>query len=77
MKKLNFEKLKENKQILGCVRERLGAENAEDESKDAKIKRMTPHEFVGAWSGWKFGDESWAGSFIRVIELAYDTELSG
>jgi hypothetical protein len=54
----NVEKLQQLG-ILGDVRERLGAENENDESQDAKINKMTPHQIVKEWCAWKIGDGWW------------------
>ena len=54
----NIEKL-EQVGILGDVRQRLGADDKNDTSKDNRINAMDSSELVAKWSGWNLGDEGW------------------
>ena len=58
MTQTNVEKL-ESLGILGDVRERLGAEDENDTSKDERINHMTPDRLVTEWCGWEIGDPIW------------------
>ena len=52
--------------LLGAVRQRLGADDESDDSKDARIKRMSSIELVGAYSGWEIGGDSWGRKFVGI-----------
>ena len=55
---------------IGDIRERLGAENEDDESFDEQINAMSSKEICMAWSGWNLGDGSWAKEIINMyLEL--------
>jgi hypothetical protein len=54
----NVEKLEEVG-ILGDVRQRLGANDESDSSKDHKINEMDNERLVKEWCGWHLGDGSW------------------
>ena len=54
----NVEKLTEIG-IIGDVRQRYGAEQAADESKDDFINQQDHDSLVKAWAGWHLGDGSW------------------
>lgn len=75
MPKSNIDKLILHPSILGAVRERMGAEDGNDTSKDEEINKMEPRVIIRAWSGWEIGDEAWADSFIRLIEIVFDMKL--
>jgi hypothetical protein len=45
--------------MLGAVRQRLGAEDAFDESYDEEIETMDNEKLVELWCGWELGDGSW------------------
>ena len=45
--------------ILGCIRQRLGAEDSEDTSFDKQINSMTPDELMSEWSAWVLGSYEW------------------
>lgn len=72
MGKTNVQKL--NSRTLGAVRQRLGAEDETDPSKDDKINRMTADEITRAWSGWHLGDESWWGEMKAIFDQVNDTK---
>ena len=62
-----------NLDVLGAIRQRLGAEDENDNSQDEKIKHMTPKKCVGAYSGWILGDEEIAITFINLYEQLIET----
>lgn len=64
MKKSNVKIL--NEADLGDIRQRLGAKDENDPSRDLRINSMTAEELVAAKSGWELGDESWAESYIEI-----------
>jgi|GEM_PF-1881565 len=70
--KTNVEKL-EDIGILGEIRQRLGAEDKLDESKDEKINNLSNHQLISAWCAWKIGDKFWwekmKQMFDRLEEL--------
>lgn len=45
--------------IIGAVRQRLGADDENDISKDKRINIMENSDLVKKWAGWYLGDESW------------------
>jgi hypothetical protein len=45
--------------IIGDVRQRYGAEQAADESKDKFINQEDHDSLIYAWAGWHLGDGSW------------------
>ena len=65
-------KVKSNVEILkrigklSDVRNRLGAKDGKDDSKDHYIENMSARDMVGAWSGWNLGDERWAEIMIDM-----------
>ena len=63
----NIEKLKELG-ILGAVRQRLGADNEEDETVDYRINKLDNSKLIELWSGWKLGDGYW----WRTMKYYYD-----
>lgn len=54
----NIEKLKEIG-ILEEIRQRLGAENENDESKDNKINSISNHRLIKEYCTWQIGDGTW------------------
>jgi hypothetical protein len=72
MRKTNVQKL--NSRTLGAVRQRLGADDENDTSKDDGINRMTADEITRAWSGWHLGDESWWGMMKAVYDEVNEIE---
>ena len=54
----NTEKLKELG-ILGDLRQRMGADNPEDESKDIIVNKMINNEIVKEWACWHLGNGTW------------------
>ena len=52
--------------VLGAVRQRLGANDENDTSCDERISNMTPKQFVAYYSGWILGSEEWANEFIDL-----------
>jgi len=54
----NIEKLTELA-IIGDIRQRLGASDENDTSKDYKINEMSNYELIKKWCGWNIGDEEW------------------
>lgn len=51
---------------LGDIRQRLGAVDENDPSRDKRINEMTAEELVAAKCGWEIGDESWAETYIEI-----------
>lgn len=51
---------------LGDVRQRLGATDESDTSRDKRINAMTAEELVAAKSGWELGDDSWGESHVDI-----------
>lgn len=45
--------------IIGDVRQRLGADDENDTSSDARINQMDNSQLVKQWAGWYLGDGSW------------------
>ena len=45
--------------ILGDVRQRLGADDENDETFDEEIISMSNTDIIGAYCGWQLGDKSW------------------
>jgi hypothetical protein len=54
----NVEKLTELG-IIGDVRQRLGADDENDTSEDARINKLDNSRLVKEWAGWNLGDGSW------------------
>lgn len=50
--------------ILEAVRQRIGASDKDDSSKDATIVQMSSMELVKKYSGWELGDEHCGGLFV-------------
>lgn len=63
-KKTNIELLDEGD--LGDIRQRLGANDEDDDSFDAAINGMTAEDLCATKSGWELGDELWAESYIYL-----------
>ena len=53
---------------LGDIRQRLGAKDGADESRDERINGMSPIELVGSWTGWTLGDEYWGRAVVRMYQ---------
>jgi len=45
--------------IIGHVRQRLGADDANDTRRDDLINKMNNSKLVEQWAGWYLGDGSW------------------
>jgi hypothetical protein len=54
----NIEKLDELG-ILGNVRESLGADDAQDTSRDDTINHLTNRDLIAQWSQWHLGSKTW------------------
>ena len=54
--------------ILGDIRQRLGAENPDDVSRDKVIEKMSPEDAVSTWCGWTLGDEGWGQKIIGLYK---------
>jgi len=63
--------------ILGDVRERLGADNEDDDSKDYKFKDMSAADIVAAWTAWQLGDEAWAYNIISMHKVLEESITGG
>jgi len=50
--------------ILGNIRQRMGADDEADDSVDFKIDKLTNQEAVEKASAWYLGDESWAREIL-------------
>jgi len=55
--------------VLHAVRQRLGADNENDDSYDDQIKNMSPEDIVCEYSGWKLGDSEWGRDFIEIYKI--------
>lgn len=55
----NIEKLQGMGIDLGAVRQRLGADDADDTCCDSHINEMSSHDIVRAICGWHIGDGAW------------------
>lgn len=55
--------------ILGSVRQRLGGENQDDETYDAKINKMSNSQCIAALSGWELGDEAWWKEYKSKFDM--------
>lgn len=51
---------------LADIRQRLGASDENDTSRDEQINAMTAEQLVAKKSGWEIGDESWGASYIEI-----------
>ena len=69
--KTNVEEL-ESIGELGNIRERIGAKDGNDASRDDEINSMLPEDIARAWSGWPIEDEE-ASSIISLYEKFKDT----
>ncbi len=54
--------------ILGDIRQRLGASDEFDTSKDNKISKMDARELTAVCYGWELGDDSWGYNIIDLYE---------
>lgn len=64
-----------NSEVLGGVRQRLGADDENDDTFDGKISNMKPKEIAALYSGWVLGNEDWAIKFIDLYEKLTDEHL--
>lgn len=68
----NIEKLKALG-ILGAVRQRMGADNQQDDVYDEQINEMNNSELIEKWCGWHLGDGSWwtdmKYKFDKLVEM--------
>lgn len=65
-----------SKDVLGAVREYLGAKDGNDTSYDEEIIKMSPKEIMKKWSGWEIGDEHWADFIIsKYKEMCLKEDL--
>jgi hypothetical protein len=71
MKKIDF---LQELGILGDIRQRLGAEDEKDNSKDDKILKLTAQQLVAKHCGWHLGDETWAHDFISLYNKIKEFE---
>lgn len=55
--------------ILGAVRQRLGADDENDISMDHEIEKMSAKQLIAKWSGWHLGDEDWGKEMVNKYEL--------
>jgi hypothetical protein len=51
--------------VLFAARQRLGADDAHDTSKDKILEASTPMEIIGFYSGWMLGDNAWGPAFAQ------------
>lgn len=56
----------EDECVLGDIRQRLGAEDENDTSRDEKIMELDARNLVATQSAWNLGDEQWA---LDIIDL--------
>ena len=63
----NVQKLKQIG-ILGSVRQRLGADDKNDEKYDDDINEMSNHNLIRAYTGWRLGDGSWWDSLKGMFD---------
>lgn len=61
-KTTNVEKLKKIG-ILGAVRQRMGADDENDDVYDEDINKLGNSELVEKYCGWELGDGSWWTDF--------------
>lgn len=61
-----------NEVVLGAVRQRLGAKDEEDTSKDKIISKLTPEEITEKYCGWELGSESWGSTIINIYKELKD-----
>lgn len=45
--------------IIGAVRQRLGADDENDEKMDNRINGMNNNQLIKHWTGWHLGDGEW------------------
>ena len=61
--------------ILGDIRERLGAKDSHDESRDGVIEMLSPRDLVATKFGWELGDNSWGYNIIDMyLEITKELE---
>lgn len=61
--------------ILGAVRQRLGADSEDDESKDKLVENLSPKELVAKYAGWHLGDEEWGRVLIAIYVQLKELEV--
>jgi len=69
----NIEKLKEI-WILWDVRQRLWADNEDDDSRDHRLDDMDNKDLIAQWVWWNMWDESWAHSIINKYNILEDLD---
>ena len=62
---------------LDAIRQRLGAKDGDDTSKDHLIEKMSPLELTMKWTGWHLGDEEWASAIIGIYNQFKELEKEG
>ena len=60
--------------VLYAARQRLGAENAKDTSRDKILEAATPMEIIGFYSGWILGDNSFGRVFAQYFSDMVNAE---
>jgi len=72
IKMTNIEKL-EALGILGAVRQRQGAIDENDDTRDQNINKMDNSKLIEQWCGWHLGDGSWwtdmKYKFDKLVEM--------
>lgn len=53
--------------ILGDIRQRLGAEDENDTSRDARIIHMGARMLTAIAFGWELGDDNWGYQIIDMF----------
>jgi hypothetical protein len=53
---------------LGDIRQRLGAKDESDASRDHRINKMSATEIVRTYAGWHLGDGSWGGQILGLYK---------
>jgi len=61
---MKIEKIPTN--ILGDIRQRMGAKGEDDPSFDKEIEDLLPKELVEKWCGWHLGSEIWGAQIIDM-----------
>ena len=51
--------------ILGAIRQNLGAEDENDTSQDSRIEKFSPQELMVLWCRWHLGHGGWADDIIN------------
>lgn len=58
----------EDNGILGDIRQRLGASDEKDTSRDSRIESMNPRMLTAIAFGWELGDDNWGYQIIDMYE---------